>query len=86
MGMPKIVRRTSGVAVAVAAPVAEVVQLHQTDEVLATVPKAFQLTDDDHNPHKYPVGTYMMTREHAMHWYSKANGVTLANTTKPATA
>lgn len=99
MSMPKIVRRAPSVTIqgeavitgymdrpSMAAPSADVVQLHQSDEVLATIPKAFKLTDDDHNPHTYPVGTYMMPRDHAMHWYAKANGVKLANTTKPVTA
>ena len=48
-----------------------------TDLVPVMVPKGFMLTDDNHQTHKYSAGPQRMRRDHAEHWYSKANGVTL---------
>lgn len=87
--MPKINRTRVAVSQPVAASTvrpttsASVVNLHEDDEVLCTIPKSFTLTDDDHKPHPYKPGTYNMPREHAMHWYAKANGVTVANIRNP---
>lgn len=47
------------------------------DAVLVTVPKDFHLVLDHHHDVKYRAGTYEMPVEHAEHWWSKANGVTL---------
>lgn len=49
------------------------------DSVLVTVPKDFHLVLDHHHDVKYRAGTYEMPLEHAEHWWSKANGVALAN-------
>ena len=40
-------------------------------------PKHFQMLDDNHQMHVYPAGTTSMLKEHAEHWYAKANGVTV---------
>lgn len=47
-------------------------------KVMVNVPKAFILTDDGYNEHKYGVGAQMMLESHANHEYAIANGVTLA--------
>jgi hypothetical protein len=41
------------------------------------VPKAFTLTLDNHQPVKYPVGTYPMPVDHAEHWFARAHGVSI---------
>lgn len=46
-------------------------------QVEVTVPKAFYLTDDNHERHHYPAGTKRMPESHAGHWYAVANGVTI---------
>lgn len=47
--------------------------------VKVVVPKAFSLVIDHHHDVKYQAGTYDMPVDHAEHWWSKANGVVLAN-------
>lgn len=49
----------------------------KVDTVVANVPKAFKLMDDDGRTHEYGPGQVVMTKEHAEHWYAKANGVTI---------
>lgn len=49
------------------------------DNVLVTVPTAFRLALDHHHEIPYQAGTYKMPKEHAEHWWAKANGVKLAN-------
>lgn len=50
-----------------------------TSTVKVVVPKAFSLVIDHHHDVKYQAGTYDMPADHAEHWWSKANGVVLAN-------
>ena len=45
--------------------------------VTVTVPRAFQLRTDDNNVHLIKAGVQEMDPAMAMHWYSKANGVTV---------
>lgn len=52
--------------------------LPTADTVLTTVPVPFKLTIDHHHDVAYPAGTVRMPREHAEHWWAKANGVTIA--------
>lgn len=49
------------------------------ETVKVVVPKAFTLVIDHHHDVKYPAGTYDMPVDHAENWWSKANGVVLAN-------
>lgn len=44
-------------------------------KVTVTVPKAFKLQSDLGAVHEYKAGVQEMDREHAEHWYAKANGV-----------
>lgn len=46
--------------------------------VLVHVPRAYRLMLDSGIQVPYAAGTPHMPREHALHWYSKDNGVTLA--------
>lgn len=46
-------------------------------DVIVMVPKAFKLRMNDHVVIDYPAGAYPMPREHAEHWYAKANKVTI---------
>lgn len=48
--------------------------------VRVVVPKAYKLTDDSHRIFDYGPHTREMPPTHANHWYSKANGVSLAKT------
>lgn len=51
-------------------------QVKQLPTCVANVPKAFTLTDDDHKPHHYTVGTHpKMPIAHAEHWFARAHGV-----------
>jgi hypothetical protein len=56
--------------------VAEAVEEGMPD-VIVMVPKAFKLRMNDHVVIDYPAGAYSMPREHAEHWYAKANKVTI---------
>jgi hypothetical protein len=47
----------------------------KVDLVSVTVPQAFNLTLDDHSRVRYEMGIQDMPREHAEHFYAKANGV-----------
>lgn len=58
---------------------AEAVEAADGDTVKVVVPKAFVLVIDHHHDVKYPAGTYDMPADHAENWWSKANGVVLAN-------
>lgn len=46
-------------------------------QVEVNIPKAFNLTDDNHVMHAYGPGKRMMPVSHAEHFYAKANGVTI---------
>jgi hypothetical protein len=50
-----------------------------SDEEVEVEPttKHFQMLDDNHQMHVYPVGTTRMPKEHAEHWYAEANGVVI---------
>lgn len=45
------------------------------EKVTVVVPKAYQLTLDDHSPVRYEMGTQEMPVNHAAHWFSRAMGV-----------
>ena len=47
------------------------------ERVIARVPRTFRLRLSSHSVITYPEGAYAMDKEHALHWYSKANGVTI---------
>ena len=47
--------------------------------VTVTVPRGFQLRVDDHTVRVIKPGVQEMLEEHATHWYSVANGVTIYN-------
>lgn len=47
------------------------------DMVIAVVPKQFTLNLDHHKQFTYKPGTQRMERDHANHWWSVANGVTI---------
>ena len=49
----------------------------EAELVLVKIPKAYRLIDDGHIEHRYAAGMFKMRRDHAEHWYSKANGVTV---------
>lgn len=57
----------------------EAVEASGGDTVKVVVPKAFTLVIDHHHDVKYSAGTYDMPVDHAENWWSKANGVVLAN-------
>jgi hypothetical protein len=54
------------------------------DMVIVTVPNPFKLTLDDHTPVEYGSGVQEMPHEHANHWFSKAQGVTVFKKTASA--
>jgi hypothetical protein len=61
-------------------PVAEEAQAPVVDAgvyVTVTVPKAFKLRTTHDHVVDYAAGICEMPVEHAEHWYSKANGVTI---------
>lgn len=47
--------------------------------ITVTVPRGFQLRVDDHTVLPVKAGVQEMLEEHALHWYSVANGVTVYN-------
>lgn len=49
----------------------------ESDDVDVNVTKAFTLTLDGHQPVYYQPGIQPMPREHAEHWFAKAQGVTV---------
>jgi hypothetical protein len=67
---------TPPVPPAATAPVVEVAD-ELVDTVTVTVPKAFKLRLDGHKELSFKAGVQEMEREHAEHWYSKANGVNI---------
>lgn len=48
-----------------------------SSKVTVVIPKSFNLTLDDRTVVAYKAGTQNIPREHAEHWYAKANGVTI---------
>lgn len=46
-----------------------------SDQVLVTIPKAFNLTGDLGEVTRYEIGTREIPRAHAEHWYAEAHGV-----------
>lgn len=49
----------------------------QEGMVPVNVPRAFGLCLDVNHVIPYKAGAYLMKREHAEHWYTKASGVTI---------
>lgn len=49
------------------------------DTVTVTIPKAFQLRMENNTVHPYKAGVQEMLREHAEHWWARANGVVIYN-------
>lgn len=56
-----------------------------TDTVTVTVPRAFTLTLDSGSPVSYQAGVQEMPADHADHWFSRAQGVTVYIPAAPAT-
>lgn len=54
-------------------------KVEDDDMVTAIVPKAFQLTLDNHERVAYEPGTMDMPRAHAEHWFAVAMGVEIYN-------
>lgn len=61
------------------APETEVPAATPGKTVTVTVPRGFQLRVDDHTVVPVKPGVQEMLEEHATHWYSVANGVTIYN-------
>ncbi len=61
------------------ATVPEVTEVADEVMVTVTVPKAFNLTGNDHVRYSYKAGVQEMRVDHAEHWYAKANGVVVYN-------
>lgn len=53
------------------------IEVDESDVVTAHVPKGFNLTLDSGHTIRINAGTQEMPREHAEHYYAKANGVTI---------
>lgn len=62
---------------ATAKPISPVQAEDLGESVIVSVPRAFNLRITNEKVIQYPMGAYSMPKDHAEHWYSKANGVTV---------